>query len=91
MSDGTRIHRVAPNSISQDKYDHLAKAKGLASSDDIEAAISQPTGLSQLDVSKDLFERIIFGALADHNPKTNPTEASASNYRAMLENSYRGS
>ena len=44
---------------------------------DMTAAIGLPTSLSEMGVSKDLFYRIITGALADHSHKTNPIDASA--------------
>jgi alcohol dehydrogenase class IV len=44
-----------------------------------------PAGLSAMGVTRDLFERIIDGALADHCHKTGPRLASREDYRAMLE------
>lgn len=85
------FNRAAPTSISEDKYTHMARAMNLASGDDIGPAIKDmtraiglPTGLAELGLGEDLFDRIITGALADHSHKTNPIDASADDYRQML-------
>ena len=85
------FNRAAPTAIREDKYAHMARAMGLGSGDEIGAAIQArtqaiglPTRLSELGVTKDMFERIITGALADHSHKTNPIEASAQDYHRML-------
>lgn len=86
------FNRPAPTSVSENKYAHIAQAMGLASEDEIGAAIRDmtieiglPSRLSELGVGADIFDRVITGALADHSHKTNPREASAEDYRAMLE------
>lgn len=88
------FNRSAPTSVQEAKYERLAHAMGLDSDDAIETAISDmtarlglPTGLSQLEVSPDLYPRIVQGALADHSHKTNPRDASAEEYGLMLERS----
>jgi len=43
------------------------------------------SGLAELGVTRDLFERIIDGAMADHCHKTNPRIATREEYREMLE------
>lgn len=90
-----KFNRAAPTSVSENKYAMMANAMGLSSGDDIEtaikdmtAAIGLPTCLSEMGVTKDLFDRIITGALADHSHKTNPIDASADDYLAMLEDSF---
>ena len=44
-----------------------------------------PSGLTAMGVTRDLFERIIDGAMADHCHKTNPRLATRNDYRRMLE------
>lgn len=48
------------------------------------ARLGLPTGLHQLDVSPDIFPKIIEGALKDHFQKTNPRLATPADYDAML-------
>ncbi|WP_193182559.1 iron-containing alcohol dehydrogenase [Nisaea sediminum] len=89
------FNRDAPTSVAENKYDHLARAMGLPSGDEVATAVRDmtkiiglPSRLSELGVSKDLFDRIVAGALADHSHKTNPVDASAEDYIGMLEASY---
>jgi 4-hydroxybutyrate dehydrogenase len=78
----------------EDKLARLAQAMQLESGDQIGTAIRDmssklglPSGLAELGVTHDLFERIISGALKDHSHRTNPREASVDDYREMLERS----
>lgn len=48
------------------------------------ARLGLPTGLRQLDVSPDIFPKVIEGALKDHCHKTNPRLATPADYDAML-------
>jgi 4-hydroxybutyrate dehydrogenase len=90
---------IAFNSTAQsvkdeDKLARLAQAMQLESGDQIGNAIRDmsrtlglPSGLGELGVTRDMFERIISGALKDHSHKTNPRDASVDDYREMLERS----
>lgn len=89
------FNRDAPAPAGEDKYDRMAQTMGLDAGTkvweavrDMTAAIGLPVSLSALGVPKDLFDRIVTGALADHSHKTNPKEASAEDYRQMLEASF---
>jgi alcohol dehydrogenase class IV len=52
---------------------------------EINARLGLPAGLAAMGVTRDLFDRIIDGAMADHCHKTNPRIATRDDYRAMLE------
>lgn len=54
---------------------------------DMTARLGLPTGLRQMGVDESAFDKVIKGALADHCHKTNPREATADDYRRMLEES----
>jgi 4-hydroxybutyrate dehydrogenase len=79
-------------SVQKDRrLERMARAMGLPSGSDIPAAIRDmnarlglPSGLKEMGVEKDWFDRIVQGALADHCHKTNPREASAGDYRELL-------
>jgi alcohol dehydrogenase class IV len=90
-----RFNLTAPGAIAEDKGARLAQAMGLKAGADLSEALAEmtraiglPARLSEMGVSRDLFERIITGALADHSHKTNPIDASAEDYRALLEAAY---
>lgn len=89
------FNKNAPDGGGENKYNRMAGVMGLESGDQISGAIKEmtaaiglPTTLSEMGVTKDLFDRIITGALADHSHKTNPIEASAEDYLHMLEASF---
>ncbi|WP_250510942.1 iron-containing alcohol dehydrogenase [Caballeronia sp. GACF4] len=82
----------APTMQEEGKLSRIAQAMGLASGDEVGKAIRAmtatlglPRGLSDLGVTRELFPRIIAGALKDHSHKTNPREASTEDYTAILE------
>ncbi|AVS73999.1 iron-containing alcohol dehydrogenase [Paracidovorax cattleyae] len=74
------------------RLERMAQAMGLASADDIPDAIRDmsarlglPAGLAAMGVGREVWDGVIRGAMADHCHKTNPREASADDYRDMLE------
>lgn len=86
------FNRDAKTSVEENKYARLAGAMGLAADADIGAAIEDmtraiglPTRLSELGVTADLFDKVVKGALADHSHRTNPRDATAEDYHAMLQ------
>ncbi|MGE8638334.1 MAG: iron-containing alcohol dehydrogenase [Achromobacter sp.] len=86
-----RFNRGAETVAREDKIARLQQAMGLPASQSVEEALvtksralKLPTGLGELGVTEALYERIVKGALADHSHRTNPREASADDYVAML-------
>jgi hypothetical protein len=51
------------------------------------ARLGLPAGLAAVGVSRDLYDRIIDGAMADHCHKTNPRLATRDDYVRMLDES----
>jgi 4-hydroxybutyrate dehydrogenase len=84
----------APSMQDEAKLGRMAQAMGLASGTEVGDAVRSmtaklglPRGLAELGVTRDLFPRIIAGALKDHSHKTNPRDASEADYESMLERS----
>jgi 4-hydroxybutyrate dehydrogenase len=76
------------------RLQRMAQAMGLQSGSDIPAAIRDmnarlglPSGLAEMGVQRDWYDRIIAGALADHCHKTNPRSASREEYEELLASS----
>jgi len=89
-----RFNASAATVVNEHRLDRMARAMGLASGGDIPEAIKAmnarlglPSGLTEMQVPADWFDRIIDGALADHCHKTNPRIASADEYRLLLTES----
>ncbi len=88
---------AAADSLQRDRRLHrMAQAMGLDACDEEGKAVAEaisamngrlglPTGLAAMGVTRELFERVIDGAMADHCHKTNPRIATRDDYRAMLE------
>lgn len=82
----------AESVVAQDKYARLADTMGLDRSADISEAVEAatraiglPARLSEVGVTRAMFEPIVSGALRDHSHLTNPREATAKDYHAMLD------
>ena len=76
------------------RLQRMAQAMSLQSGSDIPAAIRDmnarlglPSGLAEMGVQRDWYDRIIAGALADHCHKTNPRIASREEYEELLASS----
>ncbi len=86
---------ASAESMQTDKrLERMARVMGLASGSDIASALRDmnkrlelPSGLSQMNVSANAFEKIIHGALLDHCHKTNPRLATSEDYTQILEQS----
>jgi alcohol dehydrogenase class IV len=88
---------ASAESVKKDRrLERMAQAMGLPASSDPAASIGAaikamnsrlglPSGLAAMGVTRDLYDRIITGALADHCHKTNPRLASTDDYVAMLD------
>lgn len=86
------FNRSAPTMQDEGKLERLAQAMGLSSGDQVGNAVREmtatlglPLSLAELGVTRDLYPRIIAGALKDHSHKTNPREASEADYAAILD------
>jgi hypothetical protein len=89
-----RFNAQAPSVQKERRLERMARAMDVGSAGDIPDAIRDmskrlglPTGLAELGVQREMYDRIIQGAMADHCHKTNPREASREDYVRMLEES----
>ena len=89
-----RFNAQAESVRKERRLDRMAHAMGLASASDIPDAVRDlnarlglPKGLAEMGVTRDLFAKIIQGAMVDHCHKTNPRIATAEEYEAILAES----
>ncbi|EKS71080.1 MULTISPECIES: iron-containing alcohol dehydrogenase [Caballeronia] len=89
------FNRSAPSMRDEEKMERMASAMQLRQDTEISSALRDmtarlglPTGLRALGVTREMFPRIVSGALKDHSHKTNPREASEADYLGLLEASY---
>jgi alcohol dehydrogenase class IV len=94
-----RFNASAESMLKDRRLARIAHAMGLGGCDAEGNTVAQaivamnrrlglPSGLAAMGVTRDLFERIIDGAMADHCHKTNPRLATRDDYRRMLETSF---
>jgi alcohol dehydrogenase class IV len=84
----------ADSIVRERRLQRMAHSMGLPSGSDIGEAIRAmnarlglPSGLAAMGVTRDQFDAVIKGAMADHCHKTNPRIATPEEYREMLEQS----
>ena len=91
-----RFNAVSESIQRERRLQRMAHAMGLASCDAkgteiadairaMNARLGLASGLAALGVTRDLYERVIDGAMADHCHKTNPRIATREEYRELLE------
>ncbi|MGA7815320.1 iron-containing alcohol dehydrogenase [Caballeronia sp.] len=90
-----RFNESAPSVVQDQRFARMRRVMNLPAGADIAQAVHDlterlglPTHLSQMGVETSMFDKVIKGALADHCHKTNPREASADDYRRMLQESF---
>ena len=91
-----RFNAAAESVQRERRLYRMARAMGLGSCDskgtevaealvEMNARLGLPRGLAEIGVKRELFDRVIAGALVDHCHKTNPRLADTADYREMLE------
>jgi len=93
-----RFNAAAESIQREHRLQRLAQAMGLAGCDErgteltaaitaMNARLGLPSGLREMGVGEEMFEKVITGAMADHCHKTNPRIATGDDYRRMLAES----
>ena len=86
----------AKSMVKDRRLQRMAHAMGIGGSDskgtevadalrDMNAKLGLASGLAAMGVTRDLFEKVIDGAMADHCHRTNPRIATREEYRELLE------
>ena len=86
------FNKTADSMLKENKLARMAQAMGLTDAAEVGPAMKAmterlglPTGLGALGITRDMFPKIIEGALADHSHNTNPRLASQQDYFQILE------
>jgi 4-hydroxybutyrate dehydrogenase len=89
-----RFNERAPSVVAERRYARMRRVMGVPEHADLAQALFDmtarlglPTGLRQMGVDETMFDKVVQGALVDHCHRTNPREASADDYRRMLNES----
>ncbi|MEO9101513.1 MAG: iron-containing alcohol dehydrogenase [Burkholderiales bacterium] len=89
-----RFNASAESIQRERRLDRMAHAMGLGAGEEVAAAVTAmnarlglASGLGEMGVQRESFDRVIDGAMADHCHKTNPRIATRDEYRDMLETS----
>jgi 4-hydroxybutyrate dehydrogenase len=86
------FNKTADSMLKENKLARMAQAMGLTDAAEVGPAMKAmterlglPAGLGALGITRDMFPKIIEGALADHSHNTNPRLASQQDYFQILE------
>ena len=93
-----RFNATAESIVRERRLQRMAHAMGLHGCDSEGRAVADaiaalntrlglPKGLGELGVTRDLYDRVVDGAMADHCHKTNPRLATREDYVRMLDES----
>jgi 4-hydroxybutyrate dehydrogenase len=91
LPEVVKFNAAAESIQKERRLERMAHAMGLANAADIPEAIREmnarlglPTGLAEMGVQKDWFDKIVSGAMVDHCHKTNPRIATPEDYLDLL-------
>jgi len=91
LPEVVKFNAAAASIQKERRLERMAHAMGLGNAADIPEAIRDmnarlglPTGLAQMGVQKEWFDKIVSGAMVDHCHKTNPRIATPEDYLDLL-------